>query len=104
MKWVGYLTLNPWVAALIILLLDAMPFVVKMRVDMETRKQNKELAESDKEQLTGIIKLVMYVNAAVILAYILSGHWGGSLVLFALGLIIFIFEALKVFKEGSELI
>jgi len=101
MRYLGYLTLNPWIAAIIILFLDAMPLFMKMR--LRNAFESGKLSEDDAD-VKSVVKLIIGVNAVVIFSYLVGGHWGGSIILFIIGILIYIYEVMDLLKKKDNVI
>ena len=101
MRYLGYLSLNPWIAAIVILFLDAMPLFIKMR--LKDAFESGKLSEDD-ANIMSVIKLIVGVNAVVIFSYLVSGHWGGSIILFIIGILVYIYEIMDLMKRKNNVI
>ncbi len=101
MRYLGYLSLNPWIATIVILFLDAMPLFIKMRLKdaFESGKLSK-----DDANISSVVKLIVGVNAVVIFSYLVDGHWGGSIVLFIIGILVYIYEIMDLMKRKNNVI
>lgn len=100
MKYLGYLSLNPWIAVLIILFLDVMP--IFMNVRLKPGFESGKFGEDEKKNVMSVLKSVLLVNAVVILSYLLSGHYGGSIVLFIIGILIYVYEVIDYHKRSKS--
>ena len=101
MRYLGYLSLNPWIAAIVILFLDAMPLFIKMR--LKDAFESGKLSEDD-ANIMSVIKLIVGVNAVVIFSYLVGGHWGGSIILFIIGILVYIYEIMDLMKRKNNVI
>lgn len=100
MKYLGYLVLNPWIAAFIILFLDAMPIFMDVR--LKPGFENGKFGEDEKKNILSVIKSILLVNAVVILSYLIGGHYGGSIVLFIVGILVYVYEVMDYSKKRKS--